>query len=214
MSTGALKVSLALWERRLHYRTQRAAIARMSNDKAAEAKWTGLEREARVMVTRRKKQLAPPMPTGLSASGLRFIQNYEGWSSHPYDDGVGVKTIGFGFTAADFPNGRVPSHMTRADGDRKLADIIAHRYAPPVLKAIAHLHPTQNMADACISFAYNLGTGAFTGAPGFDTFQAALRSGDKRRIADAMLLYSNPGDPSVHAGLLRRRQAERALFLR
>lgn len=173
---------------------------------------------ARIMLGQRKAQLAKARadlaaasPTTVNDRGLRFIQRFEGWFSYPYDDGTGVKTIGWGFIASDFPGGRVPDRMSRAQGDRMLRHIIDTRYAPPVVRAIARFHPGQAMTNGCVSFAYNLGVGAFQGAAGFETLTRALRSGSRQDVARAFLLYDNPNDPAVHAGLARRRRAEARL---
>lgn len=207
------RAKLALWQRRVAFRRNRYQAAVSRHDHPGADSWRGLLDHAKTEVVKLQARLNPPSATAVSPAGIKFIQGFEGWYSKPYDDGVGVKTIGWGFIASDFPNGKVPASMTRAQGDAMLTRIINEKYAPPVLKALAPLKPTQGMVDAGISFAYNLGVGAFQGALGFETLTRALAYRDRQKVADAFLLYSNPGDPNVHAGLLRRRNAERTMFL-
>jgi GH24 family phage-related lysozyme (muramidase) len=68
-----------------------------------------------------------------------------------------------------------------------------------------------NQRSALISFGYNLGAGFYGGA-NFNTISAALKGHNWPGVPQAMLLYSDPEDPKVHAGLLRRRIAEGALW--
>jgi GH24 family phage-related lysozyme (muramidase) len=149
---------------------------------------------------------------GVPPQAVAIVKHYEGLQLTAYDDGVGVWTIGYGTTR--YPNGqpvRPGDTITQAQADAYfVADLT--RFTKTIASAI----PVWNLLDAnqraaLISFAYNLGAGFF-GASGFETITAALQ---QRRFADvpnALLLYSNPGDPNVHAGLLARRQAEGLLW--
>lgn len=152
-------------------------------------------------------------PTHISEKGLDFIKGFEGFSATQYDDGVGVKTIGYGTTAADIQP--LPKRITKAKAEELLRERIDRKYAPAVREAMKRwrLKLNQNQFDALTSFAYNLGENCFLGQPGFESLGRALKSRDKNRIADTLLLYDNPNDPNVHEGLARRRRSERALFL-
>ena len=66
----------------------------------------------------------------------------------------------------------------------------------------------QHEYDAFLSLAYNIGPGAFAKSSALRKFN----EGDKRGAADAILLWNKAGG-RVLAGLTRRREAERALFL-
>lgn len=68
---------------------------------------------------------------------------------------------------------------------------------------------TQNQFDALVSFAYNLGLGTFQRS----TLRKKLNRGDYEGAANELLKY-NKAAGKVLRGLVRRRQAERALFLR
>lgn len=67
---------------------------------------------------------------------------------------------------------------------------------------------SQSQFDALVSFAYNVGIGAFRSS----TLLRKLNAGDYQGAADQFLLWDK-NDGKVMRGLTRRRQAERALFL-
>jgi GH24 family phage-related lysozyme (muramidase) len=70
----------------------------------------------------------------------------------------------------------------------------------------------ENQQGALLSFAYNLGVD-FYGNPNFNTITKVLRNKEWSKVPGALELYRNPGT-KVEAGLLRRRKAEGALWVR
>ena len=67
---------------------------------------------------------------------------------------------------------------------------------------------TDNMHGATCSFAYNVGTGALQRS----TYRNFLNQGKYEEAADQLLRWCRAGGKKM-AGLLRRRYAERDLFL-
>lgn len=140
----------------------------------------------------------------LSERGSELIESFEGFRSNPYTDAVGVWTIGFGSTRGVGPNTPVSREQARA---RLMREVDATYGA--AINALK-LGLNQNQFDALTSFVYNVGTGGV----GPDTrVGRALRDGDHSAAADALLAWDKAGGRRL-AGLTRRRQAERALFLR
>jgi GH24 family phage-related lysozyme (muramidase) len=144
---------------------------------------------------------------------VQIVTEFEGFVDHVYDDGVGVATIGYGTTR--YPDGRRVRF-----GDPNITKATAKIYLSHDLEAtvdqldssIPHWDEMDgNQRSALISFAYNLGD-HFYGGDEFKTISSTLR--DKRwgDVPKAMELYSNPNDPKVHPGLLRRRKAEGELW--
>jgi len=144
--------------------------------------------------------------------GLDLIKRFEGLMLRAYRDTRGILTIGYGTTAAA-DVGIVPQigmTITKEQADLYLlraARKFAERIGPAITRAM-----TVNEEAALLSLAYNIGPGAFLGSTVLRKFNA----GDKRGAADAMLSWckeTKGGVKVTNAGLLRRRQAERAIFL-
>ncbi|MGN6189751.1 MAG: glycoside hydrolase family protein [Conexibacter sp.] len=146
----------------------------------------------------------------LSPAGLRFIKRFEGFRPTVYNDGRGVPTIGYGETHPPLPR-----RISEPEAARLLARRLDQDYEPAVRALFRRggLPFNQNRYDALVSFAYNLGPASVQGVSGFETIGRAIRARNLNAIAEAMPLYSNPHDPNVHEGLLRRRKAEARLFL-
>lgn len=141
----------------------------------------------------------------VSQAGVDLVASFEGFRSAPYRDAVGVWTIGYGHTAGVGPN---TPPWTQAQAKQALRSELDGRYADAV-RAL-HLPLTQNQFDALTSFVYNVGPG-YLGKG--HTIGDALRARQWAKAADALLLYDVAGGQHL-AGLTRRRQAERALFLK
>lgn len=201
------KYRLAKW-RFYKNKSRRPKAERLSLRK----KWWALYEAAKR--TRLRKEADAKKITHTSEAGIALIKEFEGFFSNRYDDGVGVQTIGYGTTTADIKP--LPTHVTQPEAEALLRKSLADKYEPAVRAAEAKYGTkfTQNEFDALVSFVYNLGPGALALSSGFETLQRALKSKDRKAIADAFLLYSNPNSPAVHVGLLRRRKAERLLFLK
>lgn len=132
----------------------------------------------------------------IDQAGKDFIQSFEGYRQMPYQDSVGVWTVGIGhkiLPGQDYPDG-----LTEAQADDLLMSDLA-----PVEATINLLAPNcnQNQYNALCSFGFNLGIGAL---------QMMLNHGFSQ-VSVQMPRWDDAGGKVV-AGLLRRRQAETALF--
>lgn len=209
------------WTSRLDEREQLLNRARRQVDywarRAGTKHGADMLRQRVALRTIRERQVAearavldrhPAPAAGLSAEGLAFIAGREGFSARPYRDAVGVLTIGYGETRGVTP-GMV---WTRAHALAQLKLRADRDYGRPVLEAAraAGVTLSQHEYDALVSLVYNLGPGIL--APE-RTMGAALRLRDRRRIADAFLIYDKAGGRRL-LGLTLRRRAERAVFLK
>jgi lysozyme len=140
----------------------------------------------------------------LSGRGAELIAGFEGFSSTPYRDAVGVWTIGFGSTKGVTSRSKP---VTREQALERMRREIAQTYGAAIDRLGLPLN--QNQYDALVSFVYNVGPG---GVAATTTIGKRLRDRDWQGAADALLAWNKAGG-RVLLGLTRRRQAERALFL-
>lgn len=139
----------------------------------------------------------------MSEPELALIESFETFAPHPYNDGYGFMTVGWGHKI-------LPGEDFSAGLTREQADALLDRDHLKACAAVAQLCPvalTDNQRGALRSFVFNAGAGSFQRS----TFRQCLLRGDFEDVPAGMLkfIYSN-GQPS--RGLLRRRQAEVALF--
>lgn len=142
----------------------------------------------------------------ISKVGLDLIKSFEGCQLKAYRCPAGVWTIGWGTT--EKVNGVKPHAgmvITQDQADKLLIDHLS-TYENAVNKLNAPLN--QNQFDALVSFCYNLGPYIFNG-----NLLNAINSKNWTSVADQILLY-NRGGGKVLSGLVRRRKAERELFLK
>jgi lysozyme len=137
-----------------------------------------------------------------SVNGLSLTEKFEGFSSNAYQDQVGVWTIGYGHTGPDVAAGRT---ITLAQAQALLAQDVS--IAAACVNAVVTVKLTQQEFDALVDFVFNLGAGAFKGS----TMLRNLNAGNFTSAAAQFDLWDRAGG-AVVAGLLRRRQAEAALF--
>lgn len=144
---------------------------------------------------------------------VALIKQFEGFRAAPYLDSVGIPTIGYGSTT--YPGGeKIGLHDPAITPDQGVQFL---EYSLGLMsQAIAVLFqrvPTLNQAAAMLCLTYNIGAGAFRGS----TVLAKFNAGDVAGAADAFLAFDKGhvnGQLVVIPGLLNRRQAERAVFLR
>lgn len=165
---------------------------------------------------------APSATPRISAAGLELIEQFEGFFARPYDDPAGHATVGFGHllhrgpvTEADrrgtwVEGQRTPGQLTTEEARTLLRQQLRDDYEPAVTGL--RLPLAQHQHDALVSFVYNVGTGAVGAQTGIGR---ALRERRWHDVADELLRWDKAGSPLRSlAGLTRRRQAERALFLK
>ena len=135
-----------------------------------------------------------------SKKGLELIKKFEGCRLTAYKALPTERyyTIGYGHYGSDVKKGQT---ITKKDADALLAkDLQKFEYR---VNAYKKYNWTQNEFDALVSFAYNIGN-----IDGLTSY--GQRS--KEMIAEKMLLYVKSGGQTIN-GLVKRRQAEKLLFL-
>jgi lysozyme len=144
-----------------------------------------------------------------SNAGIDLITSFEGCRLHPYRNDGDVWTIGYGHTHNVGPH--TPALASKAAARKLLAKDLV--YYEDNVKKLVRVRLSQHQFDALVSLNYNLGPGVLSPNPKISHFGWRLSQGRFARAANRMLDWSDPGT-IFHAGILRRRRAERALFLR
>lgn len=140
-----------------------------------------------------------------SQSGIDLIKNFEGFSATPYVCAGGKNTIGYGHVIK--PEERHHKIIDQDFAEKLLIGDLA--VAEHAVKDLISVPLNQNQFDALVSFTFNLGTGSLQKS----TLRKKLNRGD-------YLGAANEFDRWVYAkgtrlmGLIRRRKAERELFLK
>lgn len=132
----------------------------------------------------------------ISQNGLSLIEQFEGLVLHVYLDIANFPTVGYGhklLNGESYPNG-----ITQTQ-----AQVLLNQDVQKVVDFIngLNLPLNQNEFDALCDFGYNLGVGSL---------QTMLHHGIDQ-IPNQILLWDHSGGV-VNDGLLRRRQAELALW--
>jgi lysozyme len=146
----------------------------------------------------------------ISQAGLNLITSFEGYHRRlPNGDcttylcPAKVLTIGYGCTEG-IKEGEVWTEQQAQERFRK--ELVKHEAA---VDRMATVELNQNQFDALVSFSYNCGTGALSKS----TLLKKLNAGDWEGAGRAFASW-NKGGGKVLNGLVRRRAAEAALFLK
>lgn len=143
-----------------------------------------------------------------SQTGIDLIKGFEGKRLVAYDDGVGVWTIGYG--TIKYPSGvrvKKGDTCTEAQAETYLkSDLVKFENA---INRLVKVPLNQNQFDALASFTYNLGETNLSKS----TLLRKLNAKDYKGAADQFLVWNKAGG-RVLTGLVRRREAERSLFLK
>jgi len=139
----------------------------------------------------------------ISKHGLDFIASFEGCSLTAYWDSLGsVWTIGYGHTGG--------VHKGQVITKQKALDLLKSDCsgAASAVNRLVKVAINQNQFDALVSFTFNCGSGALQSS----TLLKLLNAGDYKGAANEFPKWNHAGGKVV-AGLTRRRNAEKKLFL-
>lgn len=139
---------------------------------------------------------------------INLVKEFEGYRPEAYLDPVGVCTIGYGTTAMAGV-GIVPvigMAITKEEAEWYLEQAV-NNFAD-MIEPLFTVEPNENEFGAFVSLSYNIGPTAFRKSSAIRHFNL----GDKERAAKSILLWNKAGG-KVLGGLVRRREAEKVLFL-
>ncbi len=140
----------------------------------------------------------------ISPKGANLIKEFEGMRLVGYLCPAGIPTVGLGHTGPEVKRGM---KITEAQAWAYFHKDI-QKFERGVEQGLAGSPVTQSQFDAMVSLAFNIGLGAFARS-------SVLRNHKAKRYtlaANSFLLWVKGGGKTL-PGLVRRRQAERKLYL-
>ena len=143
----------------------------------------------------------------INLAGLRLVKEFEGCKLSAYRDSAGVLTIGYGHTSKAGPPTVTPGlSITQADAEAILRQDL--QLFEDAVQKLVTVDLTDNEFAALTSLCFNIGATAFAGS----TCLKRLNKGDRKGAAEALTWWNKAGGKRL-GGLVRRRAAEKALFL-
>ncbi len=146
--------------------------------------------------------------TTLPVQAWQLIEIGEACVLHPYPDGTGVPTIGWG--SITMPDGARVTMQSRALTQAE-ADALLDQQLAAEVRAVASAITVgipQGAAAALVDFSHNLGLHALAGS----TMRAMIQGGRCDLAADQLGCWVMAGG-RVDLGLMRRREMERRIWL-
>lgn len=163
-----------------------------------------------------------------SKKGIELMHLFEGCRLKPYLCPAVIWTIGYGHVLyqdqirlpvspvqgytgllrKDYPLRREDNRAWSKEEVNDLFEKDLVIFERGVLRLAPSLAARQGAFDACVSFAFNAGVGNFQRS----SMRMAINRGDWEEAAEGFMKWTKGGG-KVLPGLVRRRQAERALFL-
>ena len=164
----------------------------------------------------------------LSKTGANLMHQYEGYRNKPYLCPAHIWTIGYGHVLYQdqirLPVVRVNGYTglirkeyvlkpednrvwTKEEIEKLFADDIAS-FERGVLRLAPTVFGRQGAFDACVSFSFNAGLGNFQRS----TIRMKINRGEWESAAEAFMMWTKGGGKEL-PGLVKRRKAEKALFL-
>jgi lysozyme len=145
----------------------------------------------------------------VNADGYALLKKFEGCVLKAYKCPAGVWTIGFGNTFyEDGTKVKEGDVITQQRAD-ELAKYIVEQFATSI-RAMIKQPLNENQFSACVSLAYNIGTGGFKKS---SVLRKLNVNPTDPTIADSFRLW-NKGGGVILKGLVRRREAEIALYFK
>lgn len=206
------KAKIKFWKRALKRRQER-----LERSQTRKKQLRQLIKKANSRIARIKTELSL-----VSDQGVEFVAYWEGFPNQgkPYNDPVGHCTVGYGHLlhrgnctpdsskAVWIEGQKTPGVLTKEEGKRLLKKDLTYFALGVKEKTLLWHKLTTNERDALVSFAFNVGLGAY----GDSTLLKKLNRGDMPGAANEFLRWVY-ADGQKLPGLERRRKAEREMFL-
>jgi len=139
---------------------------------------------------------------------VNMIKHHEGFVRKPYQDPIGLWTVGVGHLMG---NGKVkPKDWNRKRSDKEVDDLLRYdiRRFENGVESLINVDLNQNQFDALVCFAFNVGLGNLQAS----TLRRKLNRSDYNGAANEFPKWRRAGG-RVLKGLVKRRNDEKVLFL-
>ena len=146
----------------------------------------------------------------LSEAGARFIARFEGFRPDLYNDPAGHCTIGYGHLVhRDQCDGNEPAEFLAGITQERALQLLQADAAAAAseINSSVTVPLVQHQFDALVSFAFNVGVGAFRGS----NLLRRLNAGEYDAVPGELNRFVHAGRQRL-PGLVVRREAEGALF--
>ena len=164
----------------------------------------------------------------LSKAGADLMHQYEGCRNKPYLCPAHIWTIGYGHVLyqdqirlpmvskegqstmirKEYPLKQEDNRVWSKEEIEKLFSDDVSLFERGVLRLAPTLSSRQGAFDACVSFSFNAGLGNFQRS----TIRMKVNRGEWEAAAEAFMQWTKGGGREL-PGLVKRRKAEKALFL-
>lgn len=141
---------------------------------------------------------------------VALCKRFEGFEAEPYLCPAGVATIGYGNTFYE-DGTKVTLQdklITQSEAELMLIRSVSTQYLPAVLQASPGLIAHPERLGAITDFCFNLGAARYRAS----TLRKRIDAGDVEGAREEIVKWNKAGG-RVLPGLVKRRAAERALFL-
>ena len=139
---------------------------------------------------------------------VNMIKHHEGFVRKPYQDPIGLWTVGVGHLIGD--GKKLPKEWNKEFTDEEVDNILCEdleRFEIGIQR-LTKVSLTQSQFDALVSFSFNVGLGNFQSS----TLRSKLNRGDYEGASNEFPKWRKAGG-KILKGLVRRRADEKALFL-
>lgn len=140
-------------------------------------------------------------------NGIELVKSYEGLQLKAYLCPANVWTIGYGNTFYEDGTKVQEGDVITRERAEELLEFVYDKFEFEVVEMVK-VPITENQLGALVSFAFNLGSGALKKS----TLLKLVNVQDFSGAADEFLKWTRAGGKVLN-GLVRRRSAERDLFL-
>ena len=139
---------------------------------------------------------------------VNMIKHHEGFVRKPYQDPIGLWTVGVGHLIGD--GKKLPKEWNKEFTDEEVDNILCEdleRFEIGIQR-LTKVSLTQSQFDALVSFSFNVGLGNFQSS----TLRSKLNRGDYEGASNEFPKWRKAGG-KILKGLVKRRADERNLFL-